>query len=53
MQVVPGSGVAHTGIQCGNQRVYYGNYEILLGDLIDLTFRGQVSPLGKAFSFSR
>ncbi len=35
MQVVPGSAAAHAGIQGGNQRVYYGNYEIVIGgDLI-------------------
>ncbi len=35
MQVVPGSAAAHAGIQGGNQRVYYGNYEIIIGgDLI-------------------
>jgi S1-C subfamily serine protease len=35
MQVVPGSAAARAGIQGGNQRVYYGNYEIVIGgDLI-------------------
>jgi S1-C subfamily serine protease len=35
MQVVPGSAAARAGIQGGNQRVYYGNYEIIIGgDLI-------------------
>ncbi|MDR3763149.1 MAG: trypsin-like peptidase domain-containing protein [Acidobacteriota bacterium] len=35
MQVVPGSAAAKAGIQGGNQKVYYGNYEILIGgDLI-------------------
>jgi S1-C subfamily serine protease len=35
MEVVPGSAAARAGIQGGNQRVYYGNYEILIGgDLI-------------------
>jgi S1-C subfamily serine protease len=35
MQVVPGSAAARAGIQGGNQRVYYGNYEIMIGgDLI-------------------
>jgi S1-C subfamily serine protease len=34
-QVLPGSAAAHAGIQGGTQRVYYGNYEILIGgDLI-------------------
>ncbi len=35
MQVVPGSAAARAGIQGGSQRVYYGNYEIIIGgDLI-------------------
>jgi len=35
MQVQPGSGAARAGIHGGNERVYYGNYEILIGgDLI-------------------
>jgi S1-C subfamily serine protease len=35
MQVVPGSAAARAGIQGGNQRVNYGNYEIVIGgDLI-------------------
>jgi S1-C subfamily serine protease len=34
-QVIPGSAAAHAGIQGGSQRVYYGNYEIIIGgDLI-------------------
>ena len=35
MQVLPGSAAARAGIQGGNQRVYYGNYELMIGgDLI-------------------
>jgi S1-C subfamily serine protease len=35
MQVEPGSAAARAGIRGGDQRVYYGNYEIIIGgDLI-------------------
>ncbi len=41
MQVVPGSAAAHAGIQGGNQRVYYGNYEILIGGDLIVEIDGQ------------
>ena len=35
MEVMPGSAAARVGIKGGNQRVYYGNYELMIGgDLI-------------------
>jgi S1-C subfamily serine protease len=41
MQVVPGSAAAHAGIQGGNQRVYYGNYEIVIGGDLIVEIDGQ------------
>ncbi len=41
MQVVPGSAAAHAGIQGGNQRVYYGNYEIIIGGDLIVEIDGQ------------
>ena len=41
MQVVPGSAAARAGIQGGNQRVYYGNYEILIGGDLIVEIDGQ------------
>ena len=41
MQVVPGSAAARAGIQGGNQRVYYGNYEIIIGGDLIVEIDGQ------------
>ena len=41
MQVIPGSGAARAGIQGGNQRVYYGNYEIIIGGDLIVEIDGQ------------
>jgi S1-C subfamily serine protease len=41
MQVVPGSAAAHAGIQGGSQRVYYGNYEIIIGGDLIVEIDGQ------------
>jgi len=41
MQVVPGSAAARAGIQGGNQRVYYGNYEIVIGGDLIVEIDGQ------------
>ena len=41
MQVAPGSAAARAGIQGGNQRVYYGNYEILIGGDLIVEIDGQ------------
>jgi S1-C subfamily serine protease len=41
MQVVPGSSAARAGIQGGNQRVYYGNYEIVIGGDLIVELDGQ------------
>ena len=41
MQVVPGSAAARAGIQGGNQRVYYGNYELVIGGDLIVEIDGQ------------
>jgi S1-C subfamily serine protease len=41
MQVVPGSAAARAGIQGGNKRVYYGNYEIIIGGDLIVEIDGQ------------
>jgi S1-C subfamily serine protease len=41
MQVVPGSAAARAGIQGGNERVYYGNYEIIIGGDLIVAIDGQ------------
>ena len=41
MQVAPGSAAARAGIQGGNQRVYYGNYEIIIGGDLIVQIDGQ------------
>jgi S1-C subfamily serine protease len=41
MQVSPGSAAARAGIQGGNQRVYYGNYEIIIGGDLIVEIDGQ------------
>jgi S1-C subfamily serine protease len=41
MQVVPNSAAARAGIQGGNQRVYYGNYEIIIGGDLIVEIDGQ------------
>jgi S1-C subfamily serine protease len=41
MQVVPGSAAARAGIQGGTQRVYYGNYEIIIGGDLIVEIDGQ------------
>jgi S1-C subfamily serine protease len=41
MQVVPGSAAARAGIQGGKQRVYYGNYEIVIGGDLIVEIDGQ------------
>ena len=41
MQVVPGSAAARAGIQGGNQRVYFGNYEIVIGGDLIVELDGQ------------
>ncbi len=41
MQVAPGSAAARAGIQGGNQRVYYGNYEIIIGGDLIVEIDGQ------------
>jgi S1-C subfamily serine protease len=41
MQVAPGSAAARAGIQGGNERVYYGNYEILIGGDLIVEIDGQ------------
>jgi S1-C subfamily serine protease len=41
MQVTPGSAAARAGIQGGNQRVYYGNYEIAIGGDLIVDIDGQ------------
>jgi len=41
MQVVPGSAADRAGIHGGNQRVYYGNYEIIIGGDLIVEIDGQ------------
>jgi S1-C subfamily serine protease len=41
MQVEPGSAAERAGIRGGNQRVYYGNYEILIGGDLIVEMDGQ------------
>ena len=41
MQVLPGSAAARAGIQGGNQRVYYGNYELMIGGDLIVEIDGQ------------
>ncbi len=41
MQVVPGSAAARAGIQGGHERVYYGNYEIMIGGDLIVEIDGQ------------
>jgi S1-C subfamily serine protease len=41
MQVQPGSAAARAGIRGGNERVYYGNYEILIGGDLIVDFDGK------------
>jgi S1-C subfamily serine protease len=41
MQVTPGSAAARAGIQGGNQHVYYGNYEIIIGGDLIVELDGQ------------
>jgi len=41
MQVVPGSAAERAGIKGGNQRVYYGNYEIIIGGDLIVEIDGQ------------
>jgi S1-C subfamily serine protease len=41
MQVVPGSAAARAGIQGGNQRANYGNYEIVIGGDLIVEIDGQ------------
>jgi len=41
MQVLPGSAAARAGIQGGNQRVYYGNYELMIGGDLIVAIDGQ------------
>jgi S1-C subfamily serine protease len=41
MQVAPGSAAARAGIHGGNQRVYYGNYEIIIGGDLIVEIDGQ------------
>jgi S1-C subfamily serine protease len=41
MQVVPGSAAERAGIRGGNQRVYYGNYEIIIGGDLIVEIDGQ------------
>ena len=41
MQVVPGSAAARAGIQGGHEKVYYGNYEIIIGGDLLVEVDGQ------------
>ncbi len=41
MQVVPGSAAARAGIQGGHEKVYYGNYEIMIGGDLIVEIDGQ------------
>jgi len=41
MQVEPGSAAERAGIRGGNQRVYYGNYEIIIGGDLIVEMDGQ------------
>jgi S1-C subfamily serine protease len=41
MEVTPGSAAARAGIKGGNQRVYYGNYELMIGGDLIVEIDGQ------------
>ncbi len=41
MEVMPGSAAARAGIKGGNQRVYYGNYELMIGGDLIVEIDGQ------------
>jgi S1-C subfamily serine protease len=41
MEVAPGSAAARAGIKGGNQRVYYGNYELMIGGDLIVEIDGQ------------
>ena len=41
MEVLPGSAAARAGIKGGNQRVYYGNYELMIGGDLIVEIDGQ------------